>query len=605
MQNTDEIVNALTKLETTNGIEKIDLLNTLSRYYTSKDVTLSIKYSLNAKEIAEELGDNERLEMSLLILGKCYYRLPDYPSAIEVLSDCVILSESLNHIANQIDALTSMGMCQNFSGDYSRALDSHFKALKLCREIGDTKAESESLMQIGLSYIGNKENQSALEFLQKSYDIKIKTNNKLQIAYVTGNIGNLYLNLENFEKAKEYFEKCKILFEELDNKISIGKASMNIGIALGGLHRHSEAMEAAEKSLKIFTELNAFEPICTSLSTIGYIHFQMNEFKKAIEYYDKSIELGEKYFLNHTLEHLYFYKSKSAVELGDYYTAYEFQLKFHTLVEGRLKESAEVKTRYLNVANKVDILKKESEVLTGKNEKLKELNEQLTLLNNEKSEFLAIAAHDLKNPLTSISLSATTIKKYLNTFPKEKIESHLDKIAETSDRMKNIVTNLININAIEAGEYVVANEELNLYSLLKYIVDDFQHRASNKGIEIILSDTEEIKITTDENAIYSILDNLISNAIKYSSEGSFIFVTLGKTDKVIIEIKDNGLGIQESEKEKVFQKFSRISNKPTAGENSTGLGLSIVKKLTELINGKIYFESEYGKGTTFTLELPL
>ena len=109
-------------------------------------------------------------------------------------------------------------------------------------------------------------------------------------------------------------------------------------------------------------------------------------------------------------------------------------------------------------------------------------------------------------------------------------------------------------------------------------------------------------INSDEMVIKEILMNLISNALKYSHKDSEVNINVSDSEgRAEIRISDNGLGIKEEEKQKVFQKFAKISNKPTAGENSTGLGLSIVKKLTELCGGKIGFESEFGKGTTFIL----
>lgn len=599
-----EISDALIQLQQAEGIEKIDLLNSLALYYLENDNSRATKYAESSMKLSQDISDGDRLAQSYLLLGKSSYIGLDFISAVEHLTNASLLYKSLNDKAKEIEALTKTGTAQSILGDHARALDSHFKALKLCKQISDTAGERESLMQIGLSFLGNREINLALEYLNKAHHMIIQSEQKKELASVTGNLGNVYVNLQDYDKAIECYEKCKTIFEELDRPVEIGRAYLNIGIGLGASGKYTEALESVNKGLETFTQLDRKELICYSLSTIGSIYSDKGEHEKSMEYFDKALEIGEQFNLKQILETIYGAISDSGAALGDYKTAYEFYLKYHDAVSTRLRESSEVKTRYLNVAHKVDTLKEESQELSAKNAELKELNERLTVLNLEKNEFLGIAAHDLKNPLSSISLSASTIKKYLGVFPKEKIEQHLDKIAETSSRMKNIVTNLINMNAIEAGEYIVKKDTIDLTALLKYIVEDFQHRASNKNIEIVLTADEDVKIITDENAVYSILDNLISNALKYSSEGSYVFIKLIKTDKVTIKIKDNGLGIKESEKEKVFRKFSRMSNKPTGGENSTGLGLSIVKKLTELIDGKITFETEYGKGTEFIVELP-
>lgn len=604
-KSTSAISNLLEQLENSSGTDKIDLLNKLAVSHFNIDLPKSVEFSLQAKLLSEELNDKERLAKSLLVLGKGYYRIPDFLSAIEHLSASALIFEELENIPAQIDALTSMGMSQNFAGDFSRALDSHYKALNLSIQTGNKSGESESLMQIGLSYLGNKEDDTALEYLNKALEIRLKSGTKLELASVLGNLGNIHINLEKHEKAMEYFEQCKTLFEEIGNKLQTGRAYLNIGINLGALGKYKEAVNYVNTGLKEFLLVSDKEPVCKCIYTLGYIYAKQENYEKAIQYYNEAIIIGEEYKLVHTLEHIYGAKSEAAAKIDDYKTAYEYYIKSHSMVEDRLKKTSDFKTRYLNVAHKVDKLQEESAILSESNSKLKELNDRLTLLNNEKSEFLGIAAHDLKNPLSSISLSASTLKKYLETMPHEKILSHLERIENTSTKMKNIVTNLININIIETGEYIIKKVELNLSALIKYILEDFYHRASQKNIELIYKETKDVKVITDENAVYSILDNLISNAIKYSHQNSSVTIELIKSDKITVKIIDNGLGIQDNEKEKVFQKFSRMSNKPTGGENSTGLGLSIVKKLTDLIGGKITFESEYGKGTVFTLELPV
>jgi signal transduction histidine kinase len=598
-----EIWLALEQLDKAEGIAKIDLLISLAGYYIEKDNARASKYAESSMKLSQDISDAERLAQSYLLLGKSSYFDLDFISAVEHLTNASLLFKSLNNKAKEIEALTISGISQSALGDHSRGLDSHYKSLKLCQEISDTKGERHSLMQIGLSYLGNKETSLALEYLTQAYEMAMKEGDRRELASVTGNLGNLYVILQEYDKAIEHYNNCKIIFEELDRPIEVGRAHLNIAIGLGASGKYDSALESVNKALPIFIKHNRKEQICYSYSTMGSIYGDQKDNEKAMEYLEKALQIGEQYNLKQILENIYGAISDTAANMEDYKKAYEFYLKYHDSVAARLNKSSEVKTRYLNVAHKVDTLKKESDELSAKNAELKELNERLTVLNLEKNEFLGIAAHDLKNPLSSISLSASTIKKYLGVFPKEKIEQHLDKIAETSSRMKNIVTNLINMNAIEAGEYIVKKDTIDLTALLNYIVEDFQHRASNKNIEIVLTADEDVKIITDENAVYSILDNLISNAVKYSSEGSYVFVKLLKTDKVTIKIKDNGLGIKESEKERVFRKFSRMSNKPTGGENSTGLGLSIVKKLTELIDGKIIFESEYGKGTEFIVEL--
>jgi len=601
-----EIPQALEKLDTAEGIEKIDLLNSLSVYYLEKNPPAALKYSQESLKLSETAMDAKYLAESHYLVGRSHYFLLDFLSAIESFTNAAVLFSTIDDLINESKALNLIGICQFTLGDNARALDTNYKALELSQKTGDKREESEALMQIGLTHLSNREQALSIDYLNKAYNIRLTSGTKKDLAGVIGNMGNAYVYLQEYQKAYDNYQRCYHIFAELGNEIGIARAYLNSGIALGALHRFDEALSSVDTALEMFTKLKKQEPICSCLSTTGSIYAEMDDHKSAVEYFQKALDYGEAYKFRHLLENIYGALSDSYEKLNEYDESLKYFKKSHEIITQRLQEASEMKTRYLDVAHRVDTFKKESEELAAKNTELKKLNTQLTQLNIEKNEFLGIASHDLKNPLASISLSATTLKKHYKNFAPEKVENYLDKIAATSDRMKNIIINLLNINTIESGEYNITKSEINLSKLIEYIIDDFEQNAKQKNIEIKFVQPKEIKITTDEQAIHRILENLISNAIKYSNpDGTVDIELLSGSDKVTIKIKDNGLGIQDSEKKRVFQKFPRLSNKPTAGENSTGLGLSIVKKLTELIGGNISFESEYGKGTTFVLELPL
>ena len=146
-------------------------------------------------------------------------------------------------------------------------------------------------------------------------------------------------------------------------------------------------------------------------------------------------------------------------------------------------------------------------------------------------------------------------------------------------------------------------EPENLSNIVEGVIYGFKEIAEQKGIGITLLNLLSNKtMSTDRNALIRVLDNLISNSIKFSEKGKEVHVSLfNRSTKTYIAVKDEGPGIKEEEKHLLFGKFQKLSNRPTEGESSTGLGLSIVKSLVEAMNGSIEYTSEVGKGTTFTL----
>jgi ligand-binding sensor domain-containing protein/signal transduction histidine kinase len=263
------------------------------------------------------------------------------------------------------------------------------------------------------------------------------------------------------------------------------------------------------------------------------------------------------------------------------------------------------------------------------NKEISRQNETLMLLNQEKNEFLGIAAHDLKNPLTAIMMSSSIVKQYHSKMTADEVIEQMEHILITAKRMKDTILNLLDINSIESGRFKFSPIAMNMVEVVNDVVEGYFLRAKDK--EILLhfnTETDEIMTFADRNAIMQILENLISNSIKYSPLGKNVYVNIMSSvtgqmpslfareesamarvpmeqNHVRIEFQDEGPGLSEDDQKKLFGKFAKLSAKPTGGEHSTGLGLSIVKKVVEAMHGRVWCESVMDNGATFIVELPI
>jgi signal transduction histidine kinase len=172
--------------------------------------------------------------------------------------------------------------------------------------------------------------------------------------------------------------------------------------------------------------------------------------------------------------------------------------------------------------------------------------------------------------------------------------------------MRELITNLLDVNAIEQGKFSSKIEPCDMGALVAQSVENNQPAATKKGMEIRLGASEGIWAKADAAATAQIMDNLISNAIKYAAPKTTVHVhATPETDFILISVRDEGPGISEADQKKLFQKFSRLSARPTGGESSTGLGLAIVKRLAEAMSGSVQCHSALGAGATFALRLPV
>ncbi len=247
------------------------------------------------------------------------------------------------------------------------------------------------------------------------------------------------------------------------------------------------------------------------------------------------------------------------------------------------------------------------QLLETQNERLTNVNQNLVDLNNEKNEFLGIVAHDLKNPLASILLGIEMLQRYQERMTTDQQQKKYGDMISTTRRMQAIITNLLDVNAIDTGKVKLVPTQFNFTDAVHAVVDDYAERAKEKGIVLHFeAETDDVLAFADNNASVQILDNLVSNAVKYSPFDKNVWVVVKKVrNSAQCLVKDEGPGLSEDDKKKLFGKYARLSAKPTGGEHSTGLGLSIVKKLAEAMQGNVWCESELGQGATFFLELPL
>jgi signal transduction histidine kinase len=235
---------------------------------------------------------------------------------------------------------------------------------------------------------------------------------------------------------------------------------------------------------------------------------------------------------------------------------------------------------------------------------LRRFEQRVRELRAEKTEFLSMVAHDLRSPLSNIVTSAD-IAASDPDMPREQATEFLQIICSSARHMIHLVENLMDLNAIEQGRMKMDLGPCELGELVRGVAANYDAKARAKMQELSISEERGPHVAlADQYTAIQIFDNLVSNAIKYSPTGKRIDIRLRRREEMVrFEVQDQGPGLDKDDLEKMFGKFARLSAKPTGGETSTGLGLSIVKKMVEAAGGNVWCESEPGKGSMFVVEL--
>ena len=231
------------------------------------------------------------------------------------------------------------------------------------------------------------------------------------------------------------------------------------------------------------------------------------------------------------------------------------------------------------------------------------LNEKLKAANAEKDRYLGIASHDLRNPLSSMrGLSQLMIETPLEP-PQQK--EFLETIHRTSDEMLGLVNDLLDVSVIESGKLALKRTDHDLVKLVQRRVRHLEPHAHSKRIEVTIDATDGQRASIDGSRFNQVVDNLVSNAIKFSPPGTTVQVALqSRNGSFVFSVRDQGPGIPEEDKKLLFRSFQKLSARPTGGEKSTGLGLAIVKKIVDAHGGQITVNGAPGGGTVFAVTVP-
>jgi signal transduction histidine kinase len=563
---------------------------------------------LREEKIRRKIGTPQEIATVLHAVGNCYLTLNNFQKAMLLFLESVALRETLGDKQGLASSFNNLGYLHEKIGNNAESLEYYLRSLKIREELGEKLEIAGAFNGVGTAYNNVRDYQTALAFYEKSLTFYEDLGEREGCGMVYGNIGIVWGKLGRYEEALGAHLESKRLFEETDRTYHLAMTFACIGDAYFNLKMETEALTFFEEGLALAKKTGHIQVEVEILINLSKILLRRNEADDALHYLRNALRISKKSGLKRSM--LEVYRQMVAVyrHKKDFATALDAFESLYELEKELFNEDSASKVRNMQSTYEIEQTRRETEFVKKK-------NTELTEANRLKTELLGIAAHDLKNPLQSILGFSKLLQERIKY--DERSVMYCKRIESGSERMLSIITSILQDAAISNGKLKLVVGEMNLTAVLKNIIDQNKPKADEKKQTVTLVADEQLMMHGDSRYIAEIAENLISNAIKYSPKSTRITVSimaheikndasLASQPVIRMTVKDEGLGLSDEDKTKLFGKFQKLSSKPTGGETSTGLGLAIVKQLVELHNGKIWAESP-GKdlGSTFFVEFPV
>ncbi len=573
--------------------------------YVLSEFDLALRKFYEALSPALEMH-NKKYEADIYHwIGNINQSLSSYQTCLEFYFKSLNIKKDLPDKLSEALTLNNIGIVYKLLNNYPKALEYYLRSLGLKEEFGDRKTVANTLNNIGLMYSTLGENKKSNEYLFKSLKFIDRDNSLTDEANVLNNIGMNYKALGNYGKALDYFNESMTLIKMTHKKDDEANALNNIGTIFSFLNKEDKAIEKYNECFEISKSIGDRKGEATSLLNLGISYLKLKNYPSAENYLQQAEIIAAEIKIKDIRMSALFHLAESFEATLNFEKGLVHYKKFHDLERELYNTDSHVKSKGLIAQYESEKNRKEYEAAREKNVELEQVIQKLDVLNEEKDHYISIISHDLRDPLSAIYGITDLILSEQETTTKEELLEYITSINQSSTKVLKILKHLLRINEIESGKLEVHPENLSLISIINSTITDYKQRADTKNISINFEAEKDYIIMGDKNSLNSVFSNLISNAVKYSPKDKSILInTSFKDGYVLTEVKDEGPGLTMKDKEKIFQKFAKLSARPTGGEDSIGLGLSLVKKLVNINNGKVWVDSEQGKGSSFFVKLP-
>ncbi len=600
---------------------RVNLLNGLSASLRESDPQMAIEYSRQAYQLAKELNYQKGMGRSLGNTGWIFYRKGDFVKALENSYEALKITEKINDYEEMARCLNNVGAINYEQKQYATSLLNFKKAYEISMRIHDKKTAARSLNNVSYLYMTSGLNiDSARVYNIRSFKLSEEAKDSYLLAFNHRISGEIYAYNKEFDLAlKQYDEAIKLSLATHNNamRVAVMHRVAKIYLQMG---RVNDAIDVLQKNVN---EAHLF----------GYREELERSYKVLGEAYSKkgNSSLAYEYLQRHLVLHDSIFNEQNSAKLSSLQSRFDTDIK-QAQIELLTKESALhqeeiirqriqlyaviggctfaillmivllISIRKVTKAKRKLELQKEE--LANKNTVIEEKSSELSRLNTTKDKLFSIIGHDFRSPLQSLKGLLELINR--QNLSQQEFNHYSKDLTYKIDSMYANLNNLLNWSVMQLQGIQTKPVAVDVPSLTNEVLELYTEVSRQKRVTLINDMDNESFAFADKDHVHLVLRNLISNAIKFTPAlGSVRVYSEQKGNDIEISIQDTGVGISSKDLEKLFVKETLWTVNGTNNEKGLGLGLLLCKEFIEKNNGRLYVNSEVGKGTTFTFSLPL
>lgn len=504
-----------------------------------------------ALEYFQETNDKYGLAFTYNTIGSIHYKTDDYHIGLKYLLQAYNLFKEINDVANQSRTLKSIGSVYQFFNDYKKAEETYLHCIGLSESINDFNGISNALNPLSGLYLKEGNVEQATETIQRSVELKTQTGDYRGLGFALYGRAKIYDYLNDFEKSEEDYTE----------------------------------------SLKLHDSLQEHVGSMMTLNRLGQLYLRWGKVEQAKARLNECVEKGKD--SHHNLILYRAYKALYTIAKDENRLEDALQLlEFHNANKDKVqKRDVKNVIKSLHAISKVEML--ENEAIWQKEKK-----EEVEKKNKELDNFVYKVSHDLRGPISSLMGLHNVVKLDVDD---TKSLKYFDMYHEQIQRLETIILDFIDLTRMKESK--VVKSLIDFREIIDQCIKAYNYMPNFNSIDFKIDIEEPLEFYSDKSSVNSIIQNLVENAIKYSSSRKEPFVDIvvrSNNNSIEIKVEDNGIGIQDKYKEKIFDMFFRANS----NVQGSGLGLYILKTATERLNGEVNLVSEYNKGTCFTITLP-